>query len=255
MALQIPPSVNYQSPLVSIPSLAESDAKEGPRMVNLEIDWGTMGGASNCVSVNPSNNATLTFSQILALSVDNSTCGSDVRFTFPDTQETVTIPAYAPKIIVPVFTNQTQFFVQALGEEPQDITKFSILNFVPPPIALPLSQEQNIANIGAINVTANGSTQLIAAGINGALEGAFISFYGSTGSGASVINWTLQDGSATPVVLAAGSNEFGTGTGYQGLAFQLNGLQVRFQNGVKLSYTITATVNATYSANLYYRTP
>lgn len=256
MALNIPPAVNYQSPLVAVPSVSGNPPNEGQKLIACEIDWATMGGANNCVSINLQNNATLSFRQITALSVDNSTCGSDVRFIFPDTTETVTIPAYSPKVIVPVFTNQTQFFVQAIGEQPEDVTKFSILNFVPPPIAVPVSLEQNIASVANIPVTSSGNQQIIASSISGTIEAMTINYYGSTASGAASVAWALRDGSSTPVIMTQGINAFQSGAN-QGTVVQLSNLQLRFQNGINFVFVVTGTpaAGSVFMVNLYYRTP
>ena len=107
MPVTVPPAINYPSPLLSQPDRYMQVPPEGARMIPCEIDWGTMGSGGTLItsmSINLQNNSTKTFTQICSLAVDNSACCSDVQFVFPDTAETMTIPAYTPKCIVPVFT-------------------------------------------------------------------------------------------------------------------------------------------------------
>ena len=255
MALQVPAAKNYASPLVAVPVRWTLPPREGPKMIVCEIDWGTMGGPNNCVAVNLQNNAALEFSQIVALSVDNSQCGADVQFVFPDTAETLTVPAYNGKVIVPVFTNQVQFFVAAGIDsqvvEPADVTTFSIHNSVPPPIAVPPSAEQNIANVNAVDM-GTASTQLIPAGVNGTLTGAQLSLaMNATNSGSGT--WSLQDG--TGKVIAQGGVQVSSGNKYNLTLISQPNMNVRFTNGVKLVCTQTAVLGGTISGNLYYRIP
>lgn len=255
MPLQLPAAKNYTSPLVAVPVRWTLPPREGPKMIVCEIDWGTMGGPNNCVSINLQNNATLEFSQIVALSVDNSQCGADVQFIFTDTAETLTIPAYSPKSIVPVFTNQTQFFVvtglNSQAVESADVTTFSIHNSVPPPIAVPVSTEQNIANVNAVDM-GTATTQLIPATVNGTLTGAQLNLaMNATNSGNGT--WSLQDG--TGKVIAQGAVSASSGNKYNLTLFSQMGMNVRFTNGVKLVCTQGAVLGATINGNLYYRTP
>jgi hypothetical protein len=170
--LIIPPAVNYPSPLTAIPSFMQDQPKEGRMQVPVEILWGVMGGASKTVSINLQNNAALNISQISTLKVDNSQSGGDVVFIFPDTSDTVTIPAGAPLAVVPVFSNSVQFFVSAPNATAADVTRFQILNYQTFPADVPATVEAQTASSGGTLVNGGGpvSIQLAPAGINGTLE-------------------------------------------------------------------------------------
>jgi hypothetical protein len=250
MPLTIPVAKNYPNQLVAIPSRVLSDPPEGNKTIPVEIDWATMGGPGNCVTLNVQNNAALSFSQIVALSIDNSACGADVEFIFPDTGETTEIPAYAPKTIVELFTNQLQFFVSCPNAASEDITRFSILNFLPPPVAVEVSKEQNFAIESAISLTAVGSTEITAA--TGTLEAFQIN--GLLGVGAGDIGAIeLIDGNNNVIwqgqfySLAAASNL---------PPITMSDLSVRINGGVYLKVTSTnLPAGSTATVNLYYRTP
>lgn len=252
MALVVPPAVNYQSPLVAVPTRWQNkNPAEGPKMIPCEIDWGQMGGPNNSVFFNLQNNATLNFSQITAIAVDNSACGGDVQFAFPDTTETVTIPAYSPKIIVPVFTNQTQFYVLGIGVQATDVTRFSIQNVVPPPIAVPVTEEQNTAVFNNITtqITAPGTLQLVPAGVNGTVETVFA----TVNAGGGILIFTLQDGSGK---IIAGGQTTGVAGSSTFTVLDLQEIRVRFQNGLRfISSVATISAGGAASINVYYRTP
>jgi hypothetical protein len=256
MSLIVPPNVNYPSPLIAIPAEKSGRTpREGQKLISCVVNWGSMGGASKCVSFNLSNNATLEFSQIVALSVDNSACGSDVIFAFPDSEETLTIPAYSPKDIIPVFTNQTQFYVVCPKALSTDISRFSILNFLPPPASIPVTQLQNVAANSQVNIAATGATQLIPVGVNGTIQGINICEVLTASAGTSgTVYWTLVDGGAN--ILAAGNGAAQMNTSHDGMVFSLTGLELRFTNGLSIAYTSAALIGNSYLAvSIYYRAP
>lgn len=264
MAIVVPGvAVNYPNALLWVGLKPSCDpwntapAGIGPKCLPAEIDWGTMGGASNIVGMNiGSAGGTQPSDTLAAVHVDNSGCGSDIQFIFTDTQETYTVAAYDPYAVFPVFSKSLEFYVVAgiNGEvvESNDTTRFSMFNFVPPPANLPLSQEQNIASVTGIDM-GTASTQLIPAGVNGTLEDAFVSLAmaaSNTGSGTFII----QDGSGKNI--GQGSVQVSSGSKINLTPlFQLNAGGVRFTNGVKMLCTQSATLGGTISANLYYRTP
>ena len=140
--LTVPPSKNYQSPLVAVRSIVGRDPPEGPMQIPIEIDWTTMGAQQGSTTtwatyINLQNLTTQAFSQVCGLKVDNSQCGSDVQIIFTDTQEIITIPAYEPLAVFPVFTAATQFYAVALNAIGADATRIQVLNFLPPPVAVP----------------------------------------------------------------------------------------------------------------------
>lgn len=261
MALTVLPAVNYQSPLNAVPTRVGAEPKEGRKIIPVEIDWGTMGGPNNTVSLNLQNNATLEFSQIIALSVDNSQCGGDIQFIFPDTTVTLTIPAYSPATIVEVFTNQTQFYVTNLGEETEDITRFSILNFLPPPIAVPTTQEQTVGSSAGISSASGtgGATVLLASTINGTIKNIFINWFTRTTASA---NWSISDGTgkviATGEVLG-GQTEAGGTPSIQDFAVTVldwQDISVRFQGGLNFNIGSPSSAGPSFfNVALLYRTP
>jgi hypothetical protein len=253
MALSVPPAVNYQSPLNALPVKWDRTPSEGSKIIPCEVDWGTMGGPNNCVSFNLQNNATLNFSQIVALSIDNSVCGSDIEFIFSDTTETLSIPAYAPKTIVPVFTNQTQFWLSCPSARSEDITRFSILNSMPPPIAVPTTQEQTTASASSIDITVTGSIQIVATTINGTLENISIdgNLYANATGGE--VSWQMVDGNS--VVIAQGGQIGNLNSWNYFNALTLNDVRLRFQGGLKFQWTTLHVGAGQYDVNLYYRTP
>jgi hypothetical protein len=212
-------------------------------------------GANKAVYVNCQNNATLNFSKIRAMIIDNSQNGSDIEIIFPDTETTVSIPAYTPYAIIPVFTNQTQFYVVSPLSQPSDKTSFTILNTAPPPIAVPTTQEQNFYTSTGINATTSGNSPLIAAGISGTIEAISIrGFMQSSPGNVSSVTLTLQDGNGD-VFISTGGICGGALTA--NIVFsELADLRLRFQNGLKLVWVTTGSpIEVFLWPNIYYRTP
>jgi hypothetical protein len=245
MSLVLPPAVNYPNPLISVQSRWANAPVEGNRMIQCEVDWGSMGGsgAIKNVAVQLSNNAEINFRQICALAVDNSQCGADVEFQFPDTGETLTIPAYSPKVICPVFTNATSFNV-ACGFDSElvesgDFTTFSIHNSVPPPIAVPTSQEQDTSAVAAIAGAAS-TTAIIAAGINGTLNVVYVNYASPFGG-----------------LPAAGQMGGGISSAWNVILANLSNVAFRFTNGVNLVQTVAggAAIGGAFNVVLGYRQP
>lgn len=244
MPLQPPPGSNYQSPLVSIPSRVFDTPLEGNRQVSMEIDWANMGittGSLTSVYVNLQNNATINFSQICSIKVDNSQCGADVQIIFQDTSDTTDVAAYSPAAIFPVFTGATQFYVVANGADVADVTRIQLLNYAPYPVALPLSQEQNTAASGAMAIGNNTVTkQLVPTGINGTLEilQANIQFEAAQSSN-STANIYMFDGSSGPRYLWSPSAPFAISILAAVPFAQIIGLQNlnwRFTNGLSIEW-------------------
>lgn len=251
-SISVPPAVNYPNLIVPVPCRVLNSPPEQPQIAQLEVLWGTMGGSNNSVFVNLQNQATLDFSQICAISVDNSECGGDVSFVFPDTGETTQIPAYTPKAIIPIFTNSRQFYVVGEGVQSEDVTNISILNFLPPPVVVPTSQEQNVSSASAILTSATGSTQLIPSNVDGTLENVYLFFFSVT-VGPSSCTWTLEDGNSK--VLSSGEC-LGTTALTAAPILSLQDCKLRFQNGISLNVSATSGgVTQFINATLCYRTP
>lgn len=255
MAFTVPNAVNYSSPLNAVPLDWTSPPVEGAKGIQCTINWGTQGGANDAVYVNCQNNATLNFSKIRAIIVDNSKSGADIEFIFPDTETTVTVPSYTPYAIIPVFTNQTQFYVVAEGAASEDISSFTILNTAPPPLAVPTTQEQNFFSSSPINANASGSLALLPSTANGTIEA--LSIGGALSSGtvnSAALNVSLHDGSGN-IFMQAILDVPASSISSQ-LLFQLSDLRLRFQDGLTLSWVTTgAPVFGLLVPNVYYRTP
>jgi hypothetical protein len=250
MPINIPPAVNYQSPLNAVPTFFAQEPREGRKMIGCEIDWGVMGGDNNCVNLNLQNNATLEFSQIVTLSIDNSLCGADIEFIFPDTTESLSIPAYAPKCIVPVFTNQTQFFCWAPGAIAGDVTRFSIHNSMPPPVTVPFTVEQQVLTNS--NITADGSATvaLLGASVNGTLEAIQIMRNGPVTTGGTQ-NYSIADGSGNLTINGQFSSQ---NTTVNFVMLDLNPMHVRFTGGLNFMQS-GANMGGKWVVNGLFRTP
>lgn len=253
MPFQPPPSVNYQSPLNFIPAFMRRPPAEGDQMIPCEIDWGTMGGANNSVHLNMANNATLAWSQICGLIVDNSQSGSDVTFFFPDTGVTTTIPAYSPYSIVEVATGAKELFVIADGPTvlSTDITRFTLLNFPPAPVSVSVSQEQNTSSTTGVDA-GTASTTLVPSTVSGTLTSEEISI-AVAASNTGNATWILEDG--TGKVIDQGQLQISSGSKVNLVLSSRTGMNVRFSQGLKLLCTQSAVIGGTYSVNLLYRTP
>ena len=169
MPITLPPGlVPFMDPTVSLGAKWAQQPPEGNRYVPFEIDWNlyTAGAVSINLASNPANPNQL--SQIVALSVDNVRCGSDVQFIFPDSNEIVTVPAYS-KMIFPVFTGLLNFYVVGLSIVSTDTTVFKVLNTMPPPIAIQSTQETSVASQNTVELNTAYSATIIAAGKSGTL--------------------------------------------------------------------------------------
>lgn len=263
--LTVPPAKNYQSPLVAVRSIVGRDPVEGPMQIPIEIDWTTMGAQQGSITtwatyINLQNLTTQAFSQVCGLKVDNSQCGSDVQIIFTDTQEIITIPAYEPLTVVPVFTAATQFYAVALNAIGADTTRIQVLNFVPPPVTVPESPEHNFALTSGLAVgNANVNTTFVPAGVNGTLEILQLNF--STGAGpaaASTGNLFIQDGKGNYLVnsisVSAGPNTQAPGQ----IILDLKDVRWRFQNGLIANWLVGTggwSNGAVINITAAYRTP
>lgn len=250
MPLTIPNFVQFQAPLFPLRGLWNASPPEGDRFVNAEIDWGTPGltGAS-CVQFQLSGNSPVAFSQIVAMSVDNSRCGSDVDFIFPDSGFILTVPAFNQGVY-PVFTNALMFYANSPLAVLGDVTIVQILNSMPPPVAIQPSSEQQQAGLANLNLNTNGTTAIIPASVaGGTIDAMSITIAiasGATGAG----QLELVDG--TGQILWETIVEADVGN----TSINLTGLRLRFRNGVNavvLGSTLTGVTFATI--NLYYSTP
>lgn len=256
MALTIPPNVrNYSSPLNAVPLDWVTPPPEGAKGISCTITWNVAeSGPNKAVYLNMQNNATLNFSEIRAVVVDNSANGSDVQVVFPDTETTFTIPAYTPYAIIPVFTNQTQFYMFSPLALVTDRTAFTILNTLPPPLAVPTTKAQNFNSVADIDATVSGSRVLVPPGVNGTLEGWLLTgFINASGTGGN-ITYTLSDGTGDDFF--SGVNLADINTAENIPTIQATNLHLRFTNGLTLSWaTLDNPTSLFLTCNVYYRTP
>lgn len=245
MPLLIPPAVNYPSPLVAVPSLMQDEPKEGRKQVSCEINWGAPAAilAAKAVAINLQNNATLNFSQVSSLKVDNSKCGADVTFLFPDTFETITIPAGAPLAVVPVFSNSTQFYVSAPNSLAGDITRFQVLNYRTYPADVPDAQNQQATKVATLDLGTPGPITIIGAAISGTLNSVVMGFSYQPNAGSTGVPFQYQFNLADN---RAGTSTFVIPSSVSGLdnapingvqLLNLTGLTRRFTNGLDFNFS------------------
>lgn len=255
MPLTVPQSVNFSDPLTAVPIGTYEEPRDGRRMIPVELAW-QVALAKNLTSfnINLQNNATLEFSKVSGLVVDNSNCGSDIDIIFPDIAVTITIPAYSPYDVLPVFSNQQQFWVKARGAINGDLTYIGVLNFAPEPVAVPITQQQKAAALSNANIV-NGTTTIVAAPTNGTLQGLNVNFAVQTPAAAFNAQLVVKDGNNSIIwegnVAAAAAS-----TGTNGELISINGLNVRFQGGLFLTISgAPAGALGTVTVNSYYITP
>lgn len=256
MSITVPPSDNYQSPLVANPARMMTPAPEGAKQIPIEIDWNAMSPVNQCMSINPQSNATLNFSQIVSLKIDNSQCGADIQIVFPDaSQEVVTIPAYSPDVIVPCFAQGVHCYVLAIGTiTSNDITRMQLLNYVPPPVAVPTSREQQIVSLDTVAFIP-GSTQVIAADTDGTLEGLQVLLTNAAALEDFHYLGQFKDGAGR--ILSQFQIDLKSGNAFTGQIISWQSIALRFTGGVSL--TITATIGTMsegfLTINALYREP
>lgn len=241
----IPPFVQYQQPVVPLRGLWGTAPPEGPYFVNFTLDWGSL--AQPAVQFSLSGNSPVALSQIVALAVDNSRCGSDVDFLFPDSGFVLTVPAHN-QLISPVFTNALMFYAIASGAGVNDLTVFQALNGMPPPIPIQPSEVMNhVSETGIpLHQTSNAIIPVLAAPTSGLLTGFSISWGSSTDTNPST-NLELIDG--TSKILWAGTINTTQGQ------INVNPLNVRFSQGISLGILGSDYSSGTIFVNLYYTSP
>lgn len=250
----IPAAMNLGDPLTAVPSIYGREPVEGRKSVTSVVEWSKpLAKGLRAININLQDNATLSYSQVGGMIVDNSDCGCDIDFIFPDTNVVISIPAYAPYTVLGVETRQVQFFVVANGAIPGDITRFSILNFTPAPVSVPVTRQQLIAATGNQTLTGVGSTAIIPATVNGTLENFNLIVAGPQPS----VNFndllSLVDG--TGKILWQGNVAAQTTASEVALNVALSGLSVRFQQGINFVQTGGFAPGATWSVTLFYKTP
>lgn len=251
MTLLIPPSKNFSGPLVAVPSLMQDAPKEGRLQVPVTLEWTTaVVGADKCVSFNLQNNAAKNITQISTLKVDNSKCGADVVFIFPDTGDTVTIPAYLPAEVVPVFSNGMQFFVSAPNSNAVDVTRFQILNYHIEPDSVPASVAQQLGV--SANLTEDGGDHTIIANtVSGTINALYLRA-AIDDAGTLLLNHIYIDGAGR--VPGVGAVRIKNSV-FNGDIIQQENMHFRFTGGLVLSLSGGVAPVSLLSATVLYQVP
>lgn len=241
MTLAIPQPIKTfpgGSILPVLPSRSYMEPKEGKRYIPVDITWPA---GTTTYDMNVQGLTTQPFSQVVMIDVDNYGAGVDVTFIFPDTSDTLNVPA-ASGGLFPVFTNSTQFYVSVSGALATDKTRFRILNYLQEPVSLPPPQFNQIA--AATNVTSVGTFPILGPSVSGTLTGWSASISGfANGAGASGIVASLIN-KATGAVLDRGSITMGQNQGISGLVFNVSGAAVRFTGGLDAVVTASGSVTS-----------
>jgi hypothetical protein len=229
---------------------------EGDRFISAEIDWITNTGGLNAVQFTVGGNSPVALSQVVSLYVDNSRCGSDVQFVFPDTGFAPVVPAH-DIVLLPVLTNALTFYAVAATSTGGDITILQILNSYPPGLAVPIKVALSTQASTALTLTNSQTLQLIPAGISGSINAIAINGQlvgDAAGNSAAVLN--LTDGSS----LVRFSQDWNApANALVPVSINLTGISQRFINGLSI---VTAIVvgqgfinTGAIAVNVYYTTP
>lgn len=243
MPLIIPAFDQYQAPIVPLRGLWNAAPKEGDQMVNCEVDW-LVTTKQTAVQFAFSGNSPVALSQIVALAIDNSRCGADVAFQFPDSNWELVVPAHN-QLVSPVFTNALMFYANAPKAAVGDMTVFQVFNSMPPPVPIPGADAQNIAAPAGLPF-GNGTTPVVPASVNGTLNSIAGNFVISTAGEAAEL--LLIDGTGRTLAYF-----FAEGAGPTPLT--ASGLSVRFQGGISCVISGSNVTAGGISLNLYYTTP
>lgn len=249
MPLTIPAFDQYQAPLVPLRGLWRRVPQEGERFVNAEIDW-LVTTNQTAVQFQLAGNSPVSISQIVAISVDNGRCGSDVDFLFPDSGFILTVPSRESGVY-PVFTNALMFYASAPAAQSPDRTVIQILNSMPPPVAIPASDAQQSVSATGIPVV-NGTTPLIPSSVSGTLNSIHLVVSDNQGAAGGVAQFALIDGAGKTVW-----------TGFVtvppddaiSIPIDVGPLSVRFKGGLSLVITNASLTTANVVTNLYYTSP
>lgn len=250
LSLIIPPFSQFQGQLIPLRGLWNSAPLEGDRFINAEIDWITATGGLQAIQLAVGGNSPVALSQIAALFVDNSRCGSDVSFLFPDSGFELVVPAHS-QVLSPVLSNALQFYAIAKNAAAGDVSILQILNSVPPPIPITPSTLQSTAFATAVTFAA-GNTQIVPVGVNGTLEYISINLDVQTAGTAGAVDIVLLDQTHTlwsvPINLPINSTA--------NLPFNVGPLNVRFTGGIVFTIgPVTGFTGNFASVSLYYSTP
>ena len=249
MPLTIPPFNQYQAPIVPLRGLWNAAPPEGDKFITAEIDW-LVTTTQQAVQFAVSANSPVSFSQIVALAVDNSRSGADVVFVFSDSGFELVVPA-REQVVAPVFTNALMFYAISNNAQAGDITAFQVLNSRPPVIALSPAFDQNHAAQGGIG-PGNGTTAVVPAGVSGTLNVLSISFDVTVGATAESGAVSLIDGTGKTLwtnLFAVGANATSN------FDPTIGGLAIRFVNGINCVVSSSTFTSGFIVVNVYYSQP
>jgi len=245
----IPEFAQFQGTLFPLRGLWHARPPEGDRFVNAEIQWGTLGTGVGCVQFQLSGNSPVAFSQIVAMSVDNRRCSSNVDFLYPDSGFVLAVPAFNQGVY-PVFTNALMFYANSPGADIGDRTIVQVLNSMPPPVAIQPASEQSQASVSGVVISTPGTTP-VALG-SGTLNAFSVAYNAqNTGSGNETVTLQLIDGTGS--ILWA--DVLVVPPGAQSNSINLSGLQLSFSGGINLVVTSPTITAGSATVNLYYSVP
>ena len=253
MSIIVPPFVQYQSPIVPLRGLWNAKPAEGDRFVTCEIDWSVTTGPGMAVQFALSGNSPVAISQIVAFNVDNTHNAVDVSFLFPDSGYALVVPAYSQGVF-PVFTNALMFYATAPGADGGDKTVFQVLNSMPPPVSIARTQEQQTANVTGFTLESTGIIPVIAAGINGTLILAQMTFMLPPDAAGDYAGIALQDGLGRILWVGQVASSAAEGN----VVINLGPVRIGFVSGLSVNVYQTGlppTGSSGGVANVYYETP
>ncbi len=237
-----------------LPSLVYSEPLEGKRYIPIEIAWD---GNGTTYQMNAQGLTTQPFSQIVMFDVDNSQSGAPVTFYFPDSADTLVVPAESGGLF-PVFTGGVQFYAAAPAALVSDVTRLRLLNYRQEPVALPPPEFSQIAT--ALNLAADGTTALLGPTISGTLTGYSVNLgLALAGGGPPGETWlgTLKD-HATGAVIDQASVVLPAASQYNGIVLSASGIAVRFSGGLDftiLNSNVPSVSAMSCNVAIRYRTP
>lgn len=222
---------------------------EGDRFVNAELDW-LSSPPGSAVQFQLAGSSPVAISQIVALAVDNAASGADVAFIFPDSGFVLSVPARTSGVF-PVFTNALMFYASAPAAHAGDRTVFQAFNSMPPPIPVAASLAQNVASVIGVGL-ANGSTQIVPAGVNGTLNTLSLSFDMTAGAAIGNVQFELFDGTGK----ALWANFYAVQANQTiNIPLNLTGLSLRFVNGLSMAVSGLTLSGGGMNISAYYSQP
>lgn len=248
----IPQSMNLGTVPAAIPSIMLKEPREGRKSVPYTIAWARpISRNVDTVSINMQDGGTLEFSQICGIVVDNSNCGCDLDIIFPDTDVTVSIPAYAPYTCLQINTQQVQFFIRGINCLAGDVTALSILNYAPAPVAVPITRQQLRAGISNLALDGVAVSQIIPVTVNGTVQAFTVNCSGPKPTVSFNNNVQLRDGSGA-IMWSGNIAQDISSAGFVVNLADVNAVALRFAQGLQLVQTGGFAPGATLNASVYY---